>query len=266
MWPLLLALLVGVAVGGAATFLLVNRDHPGLALTGVEPELNTEAPAASAPAPPASTVPNATPAAPGGAAEAVPARPAPVAPPVVRSEPPIRSEPPAPRDRAPVPAAEPGRLLVRSTPAGARVFVDGRSVGATPVTLRDLDPGPHTVRIARDGYQDAERRVTITSTRPAPSVTVALARARAASERASLPVPSTPATVGRAGLLFVESRPVNATVYVDGKLVGTTPMQMDGVDAGPHVVRLELAGYNTWSSAVRVPAGERLRVSASLER
>ena len=36
---------------------------------------------------------------------------------------------------------------------------------------------------------------------------------------------------------------MSAKVYVDEKLVGTTPMQMDGVDAGPHVVRLELDGY-----------------------
>ena len=37
----------------------------------------------------------------------------------------------------PAPAlAESGRLLVRSTPAGARVFVDGRDVGTTPQTVR----------------------------------------------------------------------------------------------------------------------------------
>jgi hypothetical protein len=41
---------------------------------------------------------------------------------------------------------------------------------------------------------------------------------------------------------------------------------MENVDAGPHVVKLERDGYGPWSTSVRVVTGERLRVSASLER
>jgi hypothetical protein len=38
------------------------------------------------------------------------------------------------------------------------------------------------------------------------------------------------------------------------------------VAAGDHAVRIELDGYQRWSSSVRVAAGERGRVAASLER
>ena len=42
-------------------------------------------------------------------------------------------------------------LTVTSTPTGARVFVDGKIVGAAPITM-DLQPGSHDVRVEQDGY------------------------------------------------------------------------------------------------------------------
>jgi PEGA domain-containing protein len=40
-----------------------------------------------------------------------------------------------------------GALRVKSTPPGAQVTVDGRPRGVTPLTLDDLTPGRHTVRL-----------------------------------------------------------------------------------------------------------------------
>ncbi|MND02745.1 PEGA domain protein [compost metagenome] len=47
--------------------------------------------------------------------------------------------------------------------------------------------------------------------------------------------------------------------------MGTTPLQVDDLKAGDHVVRLELAGYSQWTAPVAVEAGGRQRVAASLE-
>ena len=63
-----------------------------------------------------------------------------------------------------------------------------------------------------------------------------------------------------------DSRPAGANVYVDGRLVGTTPLALENVAAGEHTVHLERDGYQRWNSTVRVVAGERNRVAASLER
>jgi hypothetical protein len=157
---------------------------------------------------------------------------------------------------------------VRSTPAGARVFIDGKEAGVTPQTVRELPRGTHVVRVMRDGYTTEERRVAITALRPAQSLTVELSRQRAAVDRSgSLPLPSTPGTVGRfIGALVVDSRPSGAQVFLDGKQIGTTPLRVETVDAGSHALRIDLDGYRRWTSAVRVVAGERNRVTASLER
>ena len=145
-------------------------------------------------------------------------------------------------------------------------MLDGKSVGVTPLTVRDVEPGAHVIRLVRDGYVAAERRVSVTRARPSQTLAVELSR-QPAAESAAVPVPTTPGNLGRnTGVLFVDSRPAAANVYVDGKLVGTTPVQVENVEPGSHVVRLERDGYGPWSSAVRVTTGERVRVSASLER
>ncbi len=53
-----------------------------------------------------------------------------------------------------------GILTVRSTVAGAKIFVDGTAVGVSPAEA-PLDPGSHAVRVHRDGYDDAQTNVVI---------------------------------------------------------------------------------------------------------
>ena len=68
------------------------------------------------------------------------------------------------------------------------------------------------------------------------------------------------------GLLVVESLPPGASVYLDNKAVGRTPLTLTTVNAGEHVVRLERDGYRRWSRSIRVVATERNRVTASMEK
>jgi len=163
---------------------------------------------------------------------------------------------------------------VRSTPDGAHVIVDGHDAGTTPATINELVRGPHTVRVARDGYVAEERTVAITAARPAQTVTIELGRPAAAAKvaaPAALPaargvgVPGI-AGIGGVGGLTVDSRPGGASVFVDGKMVGTTPLAIDNVAAGDHSIGLARDGYGRWVSSVRVAAGERARVTASLEK
>ena len=72
------------------------------------------------------------------------------------------------------------RLLVRTTPPGASVTVDGIVRGKSPIALRDLELGTRTIVVARPGYVSAERRITLTADRPSRSVDVSLAPVTAA--------------------------------------------------------------------------------------
>jgi hypothetical protein len=53
------------------------------------------------------------------------------------------------------PATRPfrGALIVNSLPSGARVLLNGRTVGTTPLVLRDQPAGSRAIQIALDGYE-----------------------------------------------------------------------------------------------------------------
>jgi Protein kinase domain/PEGA domain len=62
----------------------------------------------------------------------------------------------------PPPAVAPGYLSVGSTP-WAVVYLDGDSVGPTPVQSLPVQPGRHQLRLVRDGYESVEQEVEIAS-------------------------------------------------------------------------------------------------------
>ena len=275
-WPLSLALLVGIALGFAGGYWLGQSDQrreqlsasanrPTMAETEVP--LRTEPVTPPAPSPAPATPPPTEPAAaPRAAVPPVPV-PSEVAPPPVKPAAP-KQAPPAPArpsSEASKPAesatvAQTGRITVRTTPAGARVTIDGKDVGKSPLTVPNLQRGTHTVRVMRDGYTTVERRVVITPSQPASTLTLALTLARGTAPAASESRPALTAS------LTIESRPTGATVIIDGKRVGTTPLALPGMTVGTHAVRLEMAGYKPWTASVPVVAGEKNRVAASLEQ
>jgi hypothetical protein len=160
------------------------------------------------------------------------------------------------RERA-APAVGSGRLLVRSTPAGAGVTVDGQSRGVTPLALRELALGAHTIEVSLSGHDTRRQRVTLSERRPARSIDVEL---RPAS------VPAEPPTAtSSAGSLQVASRPSGAQVFVDDYLIGTTPLLLSNVPTGAKSLRIELSGYKAWTTSIRIEPSARSRVAASLE-
>jgi hypothetical protein len=260
MWPMAMILVLGIGLGFVVGYGFKTQGEPGAETANPQPQSRPDAAAparlsvGSAPAPPAPAGREFT-------EGAVPAPPK-------TEQLPAAPEAPAKPDPA-VPVAVEGRLLIRSEPAGATVIVDGREYGITPAIVRGLERGTHRVRVVREGYVPEERNVTVTRSQPAPSLLVTLEARRPAAERISQAPPAPPAasTIERyTGSLVVESLPPGATVFLDNKTVGKTPLTLNGVHAGEHVVRLERDGYHRWSRAIRVVATERNRVTASLER
>ncbi|MBN2370627.1 MAG: PEGA domain-containing protein [Vicinamibacteria bacterium] len=52
-------------------------------------------------------------------------------------------------------------LTIGSAPSGAAVFIDGRYQGETPLKVEQLTPGDHLIRVAKNGFQENSRRVSI---------------------------------------------------------------------------------------------------------
>ena len=131
--------------------------------------------------------------------------------------------------------------------------VDGRLRGRTPLVLRDMPLRVVQVTVAREGFQPDDRRVALTAARPSVTVDAQLS-------------PVAPVNVATTGALLVESRPIGATVFLDGRAVGVTPLSLPVVEPGTRRITLQLDGFNPWVTTAQIQAGTRTRVAASLER
>jgi len=66
-------------------------------------------------------------------------------------------------------------------------------------------------------------------------------------------------------MVSVASTPYLAEVYIDNDSMGYTPAKIR-LAPGKHIVRLEKAGYKTWSKEVNVTEGSELTMDATMDK
>jgi PEGA domain len=142
-----------------------------------------------------------------------------------------------------------GSLEVRTDPAGARVSIDGRGVGTSPLTLNDLQPGDHAVVVEGANSNPVRQTVkVIAGTRS--SVVVPLGAA----------TPASPA----AGWLTVAAD-TELQVSEGGQLLGTSRTDKIMMPAGDHNLEFsnESLGFHA-AKSVSVQPGKVAKVSVPL--
>jgi serine/threonine protein kinase len=68
------------------------------------------------------------------------------------------------------------------------------------------------------------------------------------------------------GSLLVDSRPQKASVIMDGRAAGQTPLVIEQLSPGMHSVLIQLKGHRPVPSKVAIVAGEQAKLAVSLER
>ena len=126
-------------------------------------------------------------------------------------------------------------VRLSSIPAGAAVKVDGRPLGRTPTEL-ELAAGTHDIEISAERYKTWRDRVEVVAGQP-----VALPEVRLE-----------PAD----GRLAIRSRPAGASVLVDGRYAGQTPVEVDVGPGKEHEIQLSKTGYERANQKVAVASGE----------
>jgi hypothetical protein len=133
-----------------------------------------------------------------------------------------------------VTASSTGTLEIGTNPDGVPVFIDGTERGMTPLTIT-LSPGAHVVEL---GSGVERRKVPVTMK-------------AGAHFSHFIELPKAPAGFGD---LLVRTDPSRATVTVDGKAYGRTPVTVKGLTAGTHKVVLENES-GTFSDEVVIEPG-----------
>jgi hypothetical protein len=138
-------------------------------------------------------------------------------------------------------------LYIISSPANANVYIDGVLKGKTPFMLRDTSTGPHVIQLRLSGYADWK------STVEAPS---------GGTKTISAILSQTDTDVYQG--LNVSSNPKGARVMLDGLEKGITPVTLNSIAAGIHILEIEYPGYNPWKSIVDVPETQIQEISINL--
>jgi hypothetical protein len=137
-----------------------------------------------------------------------------------------------------------GSLSVTSSPANAKIYVDGAYRGVTPSTSTET-PGSHAVLLTLPGYLDYTEEVSIT-----------------AGSTSFVTATLTP-SVTAPGSIAISSTPSGANAYLDGAYGGTTPVTLSAAP-GSHTVLVTLSGYNDATQAVSVTSGSATTVAITL--
>ncbi|MBI5509113.1 MAG: PEGA domain-containing protein [Deltaproteobacteria bacterium] len=135
-------------------------------------------------------------------------------------------------------------ISVEGTIGGAKVYVDGKEIGKTPLKNKDLSLGNHTIVVKKLGYLDFTEKV---------------------SAKAGKPVAIFADMLPFAGVIKVQANVPKAVVSVDGKAVGKVPLEHE-LKIGSHTVTVSAPGYGTYSKVVAADPGNEYEVQATLQK
>lgn len=136
-----------------------------------------------------------------------------------------------------------GTVEFQSTAPGARVVIDEKGTSAVPVRLKDIPTGDHSWRVTAPGHEPAVGEFTL-------------------RDRGNVFVMAE--LISSRGLFVVTTEPPGARVMLDGEDKGVTPLSLEGVSQGEHVVDLTLDGYARTFQLVDTSDGAKGEVVTTL--
>ncbi len=148
------------------------------------------------------------------------------------------------------PTSTSGTIAVRSSPGGARVYIDGTYHGTTPIQVGSplsqvVPAGTHRVSVEKDGYATYSTTITVIS-------------GQSTDVQATL-------TWDRAdGAIQVSTKPSGATVTLDHTVSLTAPATFTGVAPGTHTIVATLDGYAEVSGTIQVISGQTAQATLTL--
>ncbi len=135
-------------------------------------------------------------------------------------------------------------IFISSQPAGAQILVDGKPVGRTPLTAQILQ-GQRKIELTLPGYK-----------------TISITRDFLATNDGVLDLFQMLPVDGR---LSITSLPAKASVSLDGKFIGTTPMDIAVLSNEQHHLNLTKPGYAMIEKEIKLLPNEMLKLNIKLQ-
>ncbi|HYF51422.1 MAG TPA: PEGA domain-containing protein [Planctomycetota bacterium] len=116
----------------------------------------------------------------------------------------------------------PPRMNITSNPPGASVLINGRLMGATPISIQQIERGTYSLRIEKQGF--------------APYVAAIEVASQDVNVRGDL-------EPNGVGLLTVDIKPRGAEVLLNGEMIGYTPLKEKEVPVGHHELMVRRTNF-----------------------
>ncbi len=148
-------------------------------------------------------------------------------------------------------------IVVEGAPSSeAVVAVDGASIPAAALSApRKVNPGSHTITASAGGFHDASATVNVKEGANE-KVTIKLVRA---DGNKPPPNPLSSQAIQGGGKLRIESSAHEGNIFIDGRAVGATPLEVP-VTAGVHEVEIQYPGGTNVKKKATVAADKIERV------
>jgi archaellum component FlaG (FlaF/FlaG flagellin family) len=143
-----------------------------------------------------------------------------------------------------------GTLRVVCNVPGATVYVDGEKKGKAPLTVPQLLPGDHIVRVEAEGYMAKQVPFKVVVDQQS-LVTVDL-------EKKKEEAPT--------GTIRIQSDQPDAEIILDGRRIGKAPKELKDIPAGLHLVKVVKPGFLTYSEKVKLQKGQTYTITALLKK
>ena len=125
-------------------------------------------------------------------------------------------------------------VSIESTPPGAAIFVNGRLAGSTPLRVEGLESGAYDLHLEKAGFESLHQNLRV----PGPA-------------ELQLALKEWPS-----GKITVRVEPPGSEVLLDGQSEGHTPVVLEKVPAGRHLLEVRKTNYETFSQRIELlPSG-----------
>lgn len=141
-------------------------------------------------------------------------------------------------------ASQTGMVFIESNPSGGAVFLNGEETGkVTPVTLSNVQKGAQKITVVNKdliGLTEIDVK-------------------KGALSKCSI--------ILQKGIsnLFISSFPSNADVFIDNQFVSKSPVQLDTIASGDHLIEIKASGYKPLKENIFLNAATATKRSFTLQ-
>jgi len=137
-----------------------------------------------------------------------------------------------------------GMISIKTTPSGAKVYINGSYIGITPIS-KALKQGKYEINLVKEGYVKYATAVTVVK-----------------NKTTTIQKELTP--ISKSATLHISTNPTGANIYIDSIIVGTSPIYFYQISTGVHELRVEKTGYMVYSREIELSANSVVSIPVEL--